>query len=79
MQARGEFAQVERLEQVIVGPGLQAVDPVGDRIAGGEDQHRQLQAVVPQLLQELESVFVRQPEVQHHHIKFGDLEHRPRR
>ncbi|MNE76596.1 hypothetical protein D3C80_1728400 [compost metagenome] len=34
---------------------------------------------MPQLLQELESVFVRQPEVQHHHIKFGDLEHRPGR
>ena len=30
-----------------------------------------------QLLQQLQTVFVRQPEVEHHHVELGDLEHRP--
>ena len=41
VQASSQLAQVERLEQVVVGAGLQAVHPVGDGIAGGEHQHWQ--------------------------------------
>ncbi|MNL04755.1 hypothetical protein D3C87_1253320 [compost metagenome] len=77
VQARSQFTQVERLEQVVVGASLQTIDAVGDRVPGGEDQHRQLQTVVAQLLQQLEAVFVGQPEVEHHHVERCDLEHRP--
>jgi D-alanyl-D-alanine carboxypeptidase/D-alanyl-D-alanine-endopeptidase (penicillin-binding protein 4) len=78
LQARGELAQVEGLEQVIIGAGLQAVDAVGHRIPRGEDQHRNFQALAALLLQQLEAVFVGQPEVEHHDVEFGSLEHRPR-
>ena len=33
---------------------------------------------MPQLLQQLEAIFIGQAEIEHHHVEFGDLEHRPR-
>ncbi|MNG35096.1 hypothetical protein D3C84_1217590 [compost metagenome] len=51
VQTRRQFAQVEWLEQVIVGSGLQTIDTIGDRVPRREDQHRNLQAVMAQLLQ----------------------------
>jgi D-alanyl-D-alanine carboxypeptidase/D-alanyl-D-alanine-endopeptidase (penicillin-binding protein 4) len=78
LQARGQFTQVEWFEQVVVGTGLQAVDPVGHRVPCGEDQHRDLQALAALLLQQLEAVFVGQAEVEHHDVERGRLEHRPR-
>lgn len=78
LQARGEFAQVEGFEQVVIGAGLQAVDAVGHRIARGEDQHRDFQALAALLLQQLEAVFVRQAEVEHHDVERGRPEHRAR-
>jgi hypothetical protein len=29
-------------------------------------------------LQQLEAIFVGQAKIEHHHVEFGDLEHRPR-
>ena len=75
VQAGGQFTQVKGLEQVVIGPGLQAIHPVGDRVTGGQHQHGQFKALLTQLLQQLEAVFVRQPQVEHHHIKLGGLEH----
>ncbi|MCY1462574.1 hypothetical protein D9M71_803630 [compost metagenome] len=69
MQTRRQFPQVEGLQQVIVGTGLQAVDPVGDSVAGGEHQHRQAVALLAQALEQLEPVFVGQAQVQDHYIK----------
>jgi len=69
VQARGQFAQVEGLEQVIVGTGLQAGDPVADGIARGKHQHRQLQALLAQASQQGEAVFVGQAEVEYQHIE----------
>ena len=77
VQACSEFTQVERFEQIVVRTGLQAIDAVGDRVPGGEDQNRQLQALMAQLLQQLEAIFVRQPEIEHHDIELRHLEHRP--
>jgi hypothetical protein len=39
-QAGVEFAEVEGLHQVVVGPGIETPDAVVDGIAGGQDQHR---------------------------------------
>ncbi|MNW22764.1 hypothetical protein D3C71_2244530 [compost metagenome] len=58
MQASGQLAQVERLEQVVVGAGLQAIDAVGDGIAGSEHQHWQVYPLLAQAAQQLEAVFV---------------------
>ncbi|MNR27298.1 hypothetical protein D3C85_1445640 [compost metagenome] len=77
MQACSEFAQVERFEQIVVGTGLQAIDAISDRVPGSEDQNRQLQALMAQLLQQLEAILVRQPKVEHHHVELRHLEHRP--
>lgn len=79
LQAGGEFTQVEWLEQIVVGPGLQAVDTIGHRISRGEDQHRDFEALAALLLQQLEAIFVGQAEVEHHDVERGRLEHRPRR
>lgn len=75
MQTRRQLAQVEGLEQIIVGTGLQAVDPVGNRVAGSEHQHRQALALLTQALQQFETIFVGQAQVQHHDIEGGSLEH----
>lgn len=77
MQAGGEFAQVEGLEQVVIGARLQAVDAVGHRVPRGEDQHGNFQALAALLLQQLEAIFVRQAEVEHHDVERCGLEHRP--
>ncbi|MNE52286.1 hypothetical protein D3C80_1469510 [compost metagenome] len=77
MQARGQLAQVEGFEQIVVGTGLQAIDTVSNRVASGENQHRNLQALLAQLLKQFQAVFIGQPQVEHHHLELGDLEHRP--
>ncbi len=38
--AREQLAEVERLDQVVVGPGVEAANPVGGRVARGEHQQR---------------------------------------
>lgn len=44
MQAGAEFTQVEGLEQVVVGAGVEAVELVLQGIQGGEHEYRGLQA-----------------------------------
>ena len=39
-QARIELLERERLDEVVVGPGVEPCDPVVDLVAGGEHQHR---------------------------------------
>src|SRR5690606_6469392 len=39
-QAGQQLVALERLDQVIVGPGIQAADPVAQPVARGDDQHR---------------------------------------
>ncbi len=41
VQTRGELAQVERFEQVIIGPRLKPLDTISDGVAGRQHQHRQ--------------------------------------
>ncbi|MNN33949.1 hypothetical protein D3C81_1477280 [compost metagenome] len=77
VQASSQLAQVERLEQVIVGAGLQAIDPVGDRITGSEHQHWQRLAFLAQAAQQLQAVFVGQAKVENHHVELRGLQHCP--
>ncbi len=39
-QAGQELGQGEGLDQVVVGTGIEALDPVVDGVAGGEHEHR---------------------------------------
>lgn len=59
VQARCQLAQVKRLEQVVIGARLQAVHAVGHCIPRSQNQYRQIKALLAQLLQQLEPVFIR--------------------
>ena len=48
---RQQLAERERLDEVVVGAGVQPVDPVADGVAGGQHQDRGPDAVRPQLRQ----------------------------
>jgi hypothetical protein len=60
-----QFVQVEGLEQVIVGAGLQSLDPVRDGVTGGQHQHRQFEPALAPAHQQAHAVCVGQAEVEH--------------
>lgn len=68
-QASLEFGQVEGLDQVVVGPGIQPGDAVFGGIPGGEDQYRQVGAAFTQATQHLQTVHARQAEIEHGQVK----------
>ena len=61
---REQFLEGERLGQVVVGAGVEAGDPLGHRIAGGQHQDGQVVAGAAELTAHLEPV---QP--RHHHVE----------
>ena len=62
-QPRQQLGQRERLGEVVVGPGVQPLDPVADGVAGGEDEDRHVVPGGPQRAGRLEAV-----EPRHHHV-----------
>ena len=70
-QPRLQLAHVERLDEVVVGAGVQAVDPVADRVARGEHEDRHAVAGRAQPPRHLEAVDVRQADVEHHGVRRG--------
>jgi hypothetical protein len=64
--ARGQFARVERLRQIIVGAQFQPDDPVHIFPARRQHDHRHL--LVCGAAQDLESIHARQHHVQQHDI-----------
>ena len=77
---RLELAHVERLDQVVVGARVEAVDAVLDRVARGEHQDRDAVARRAQPARDLEPVDVGQAHVEHHRVgrRGRDLGQRPR-
>ena len=63
-QAGVELLQGEGLDHVVVGAGIEADHPIVQRIAGGEDQHRQFVSFTPQLAQQAEAIDVGQVEIE---------------
>src|SRR6185503_53697 len=59
---------VRRLQQVVAGAALQALDGRGDGALAGEDHHRYLRGEGLHLLDQREAVASRQPEVGEHHV-----------
>ena len=70
-QPRLELAHVERLHEVVVGAGVEAVDAVGHGVARGQHQHRHAVARAAQAPAHLEAVDVRQPDVEHHRVRLA--------
>ena len=78
--AGGQFLQLEGLDQVVVGAGIQAGDTVGGGIAGGQHDHRGGVAAAAQRAQHAQAGarlgrlarFVRQAQVQQQQVEvFG--------
>ncbi|MNO94153.1 hypothetical protein D3C76_857670 [compost metagenome] len=68
-QARLEFGQVERLDQVIIRPGVEPGNAVFGGIPGRENQHRQVRTAVAQAPQHFEPVHARQAKVKQCQVK----------
>ena len=64
-QAREQLAQGERLDQVVVGAGIEAGDAVVDRVARGEHEDRRAVAGLAHAPAHLEAVDVRHGDVEH--------------
>jgi hypothetical protein len=63
LHARQQLGERERLGEVVVSSRLQTVDPVVDRAAGAENQHRRRHAARAQRLDQRQPVALRQHEV----------------
>jgi len=62
---REQLFKGERLDEVIVGSGINAIHPIGESVARGQPQDRRGQALLAHLTQDLEPVAVRQHPIQH--------------
>ena len=65
VQASEELVEVERLDQVIVGTGVEPLDPIRCGVTGGQYQDRGPDAGRPGLGQRLETGLGRHPPVEH--------------
>ena len=68
-----QFAGRERLDDVIVGPHLQAAHAVVLGAACGEDDDRQRRPRLPQLTQHFQAVQARQQQVEQHQVDAGPV------
>ena len=59
-----QLVKVEGLHQVVVAPQIQAAHPVGHAVAGGEEEHRGVRPLGPQLLHQGIPVLLGQHHVQ---------------
>ena len=64
VDAGQQFARVERLRQVIVGAGVQALDPILELALGGQHQDRRRAALSPNLTGQVVAVELRHHDVQ---------------
>ena len=67
-QPRPQLAQRERLDEVVVGAGVEPVDAVVDRVARGQHQHRRAVAGRAQPAADLEPVEPRHRDVEHDRV-----------
>ena len=67
-QARLQLLERERLDEVVVGARVEPGDPVVDRVAGGEHQHRRAVAGVAQAAADLQAVDPGHRDVEHDRV-----------
>ena len=67
-QPRDELVERERLGQVVVAAGGEAGEAVGQRVAGGEEDHRRVDAPRAQRLDDVAPVRVGQADVDDEHV-----------
>ena len=69
MQARQQLIQVEGLEQIVIGTGLQAFDTVLDGVPRGENQNGQRLPAGPPASQQRHAVLVRKAQVKNANVE----------
>ena len=67
-----QLGQGEGLDQVVVGSGVEALDPVVDGVAGGEHEHRGVVVGRPQAPAHVEPVDGGQADVEDHRVGRAD-------
>ena len=73
-QPRQQLLHLEWLGEVVVGPGIQALDPFGETPARRKNQHRNASSGSANPAAQLQPVDIRQAEVEHHEVVFDDRE-----
>ena len=68
MQAGDQLVERERLDQIIVGAGVQRLDAVGYLVARRQHQHARAAAAGGQAAQHADAVQPRQHQVEHHQL-----------
>ena len=71
-KAGQQLGQGEGLDQVVVGPDVETLDPVADGVAGGEHEHRRVVVRRPQPAAHLETVDPGEPDVEHQGLRRPD-------
>src|SRR6201996_3147051 len=66
-----QLIDVKRLDQVVIGPGVEPVDPVRNGITRRQHEHRNPVALPPEQPAHLQPVDVRQADVKHHRVRDG--------
>ena len=69
-----QLAQRERLDEVVVGAGIEARHAIVDRVARGEHQHRRAVAGLAHAPADLEAVEVRHRDVEYHGVELSRRE-----
>ena len=67
--AHDQLGERERLGEVVVAAGVEPRQPVGQRAAGGEEEHRRVDAVRAQRLADVAPVGVGQADVEHQEVR----------
>ena len=69
-----QLAEVERLDEVVVGAGVEAADPVGRRVAGGEHQDRRRPLVATRPVDDLDALRAGHPPVEDRDVVLVELQ-----
>ena len=67
--AGAQFVEVDRLDQIVVGAGIEAGNLVAGGVAGGQDQDRHGLAAPARRVQHIHAGEARQAEIKHHQIE----------
>ena len=70
-EAGRELLVGERLDEIVVGAGVEAGDPVADRVAGGEHEDREVRLRPADSSRDVEAGHVGQADVEDHDVDPG--------
>ncbi len=75
LDAGEQFGELVRLDQIIIAAGLEALDAIIDLAERGEDEHRRAVALLPQSLDDRQSVLSGHHAIDDEHVEAGVAGH----